>query len=103
MPNDEFSDFDDLPKDLVEEFKKLNAGVLISESSLGGEIAIVPNEKMISAFHYAICYLPEEMNFLLSFSDEKAKSVHSMKRRFDGTLRVEGRKLDVARQIGAAV
>ena len=84
---DDFSIFDD-PEDLVAEFKKLGGSCLIEGSSLGGTIAVVSSRDRAIDFPYAVCYTPEEVGFLLSFSDDKAKMLHSMKRRMGGTIEV---------------
>jgi hypothetical protein len=84
---DDFSIFDD-PEDPVAEFKKLGGSCLIEGSSLGGLIAIVPSRDRAKDFPYAVCYTPEEVGFVLSYPDDKAKMLHLMKQRMGGTIEV---------------
>lgn len=100
---DDFSDFDDLPEDRITAFRKLKAGGLLVGSSLEGSVALISDRRFESDFPGAVCYLPEEMNFLLSLSDEDVKKVHSMKRKFDGFFEIGKDKTDATRQTGPAI
>jgi hypothetical protein len=85
---DDFSIFDDLPEDLAADFRKLKGSCLIEGSSLEGLIALVSSKVRAVDFSYAICYLPEEVSFLLSLPEGQAKTVHAMKKRMGGFLEI---------------
>jgi hypothetical protein len=82
----DFSIFDDLPEGPVAE--DLKGSCLIEGSSLGGMIAVVPSRERSVDFPWAVCYTPEELKYLLSFPDDKARMLHSMKKRMGGTIEV---------------
>jgi hypothetical protein len=86
---DDLSFLDDTPEDQVEAFRKFRAGVLIEGSSLGQYVAIIPAKSFAAFFPFATCYLPYEVQHLLSLDDASAKSLHLMKSRMGGFFEIK--------------
>jgi hypothetical protein len=70
----------------IANFQAIGLGVVIEDSRLGGKIAIVRDEAAAEHFPDCACYTAEEMLFMFSLSNEMAKGLHMLKRKFGGTV-----------------
>jgi len=84
--NEDLSFIDVLDED-IERFKSYHIGCVIEGSKLRGLVAIIPDESIDILYRNMTCYLPEEVRYLLSLSEEEAIKVHEMKRKLGGYIR----------------
>lgn len=94
-----FEDFDDVEeftpdwsgKNWIKSFRDHRSGVLISDSSFGGNIAIIPAKSFADLFPGAVCFSPWEVEYLLELNDHDARSLYELKKRMGGYLKIENR------------
>lgn len=89
----DLSILDDLPEepvDRIKAFRKLNMGGVIEGSSLG-PIALVSSKEFAKEFPDVVCYLPEEIDYLLLQDDHTATVIHRTKK-MGGFLEIKKEK-----------
>lgn len=72
--------FLDILDEDIKKFRDAGVSYVIEESSLGPKVVLIPQKEDASMFPDAICYLPEEIPYLLSLTDEEAKNLNVLKR-----------------------
>lgn len=92
----EFDFLDEVPsgKPPAEEFKDRRMTVLITESRLGGDYVLIP-ARSFSEFYPkgTVCFLPEEIDFMLKLNDHEAQMAYSLKKKMGGNLKIEKEQL----------
>lgn len=89
--SDDFASLDVLDDD-VEGFRRIGHPCVLVGCSLGGRIVIVPNKESAAQHRGAVCYLPEEVRYLLGLGDHEAQMFHELKFKFGGFIDVEEKK-----------
>lgn len=78
-PNFSFLD-DPTPESQIVAFRSMRVAGLIEGSSLDGYVAIIPAKSFAEFFPFAVCYLPHEVQYILSLDDHEARMFHVMKK-----------------------
>ena len=76
----------DLLQEDAESFRNKGMAVLITGSSLKGDIAIVPSGTDSVFFKNHTCYTPEEVLYVNGLDENEAVRVHELKRMFGGSV-----------------